>query len=169
MIFLAFKSADISKNPATPNCLRAPERLFDCPLDQTIDIWSFGCLVFELLIGRALFPVLPDEPDDCHLLDIIDQLGPLPDRLLSQWDRSHLYFRPNGEQFNSMVDQPANPELLEKDDSFETVFHHGKEAIIDDEEEELVIDLLRQILRYEPEERPSAEELLSHPWFFYEE
>ena len=112
---------------------------------------------------------MPDEPDDFHLLEIIDQLGPLPDRLLSQWDRSHLYFRPNGEQFNSMVDQPGNIELLEKDESFETIFHYGKEATIDDKEEELVIDLLRWILRYEPEERPSAEELLSHPWFFYEE
>ena len=28
-----------------------------------------------------------------------------------------------------------------------------------------MIDMLRQILRYEPEKRPSAEELLSHPWF----
>ena len=160
---LAFLSADISKNPDTPRCLRAPERLFDSPLDQTIDIWSFGCLVYELLTGCALFPVMPGEHDDGHILRIIDQLGPLPERLFSQWGRSHMYYRSNGEQFNSMVDGP----LIElfKGDPFATRFHKAKACEIDDNEEESVIDMLRQILRYEPEKRPCAEELLSHPWF----
>lgn len=104
---LAFLSADISSNnPDTPRCLRAPERLFDLPLDQTIDIWIFGCLVYELLTGYALFPAMPGEHDDDHILMIINQLGPLPERLFSQWGRSHKYYRPNGEHFNSTVDGP---------------------------------------------------------------
>lgn len=83
---LAFKSEDISKNPESPNSLHAPQRPFDSPLDQTIDIWSFACLVYELLTGCALFRVMPDDRDDCHILMIINQLGPLPDLLFSQWD-----------------------------------------------------------------------------------
>ena len=160
---LAFKSADISKNPDTPRCLRAPERLFDSPLDQTIDIWSFGSLVYELLTGLALFPVMPDEHDDSYILRLIDQLGALPDRLFSQWDRSHLYFRSNGERFNSMVDQSFIG--MFKGCPYATRFHKEKAYGIDDKEEGSVIEMLRQILRYETEKRPSAEELLSHPWF----
>lgn len=160
---LAFLSADKSKNPDTPRSLRAPERLFDSPLDQTIDIWSFGCLVYELLTGYALFPVMPGEHDDGHILRIIDQLGPLPERLFSQWGRSHKYYRPNGEHFNSAVDGPLTE--LFNNDSFATSFHKAKACEMDDNEEESVVDMLRQILRYEQEKRPSAKELLSHPWF----
>lgn len=45
-----------------------------------------------------------------------------------------------------------------------TNFHTEKLRQLDDNEEGSVIDMLRQILRYELEERPSAEELLSQ-WF----
>ena len=156
-------SAGISKNPPTHKCLRAPERLFETSLDQSIDIWSFGCILYKLLTGRALFFVDPGDHVDCQILSITDQLGPLPARLFSQWDRAHLYYRSNGEQFNSVVDQPFT--VLDKDEPFETRFHREKACDIDDNEEDSVMDLLRQILRYEPEKRPSAEELLSHPWF----
>ena len=160
---LAFTFGDTSKNPETPQCLRAPERIFGNPLDQSIDIWSFGCLMFELLTAMSLFPIMPGQGKDHHILMMVDALGPLPERLLSQWDQAHRYFRSNGEQFNSMVDGP-DIELLPPD-SLETLFHREKRCEFDAGEEESVIDILKQILRYEPEKRPSAEKLLSHPWF----
>lgn len=86
---LVFLSGNISKNPDTPKSLRAPKRLFGSPLDQTIDIRSFGCLLYELLTGYSLFHVMPDEHDDGHILEIIDQLGPLPERLFSKWGQFH--------------------------------------------------------------------------------
>lgn len=30
---------------------------FATPLDQSVDIWSFCCLVYELLTGIASFPI----------------------------------------------------------------------------------------------------------------
>ena len=106
--------------------------------------------------------MMPGEHDDVHILQIIDQLGPLPERLFSQWGQSHKYYRPNGERFNSMVSGPIG---LYESDSFATSFHQRKGCEIDDKEEESVIDMLRKILRYEQEKRPCAKELLSHPWF----
>lgn len=93
---------------------------------------------------------------------IADQLGPLAERLLSKWDQSHRYFRSNGEQFNSMVE---GPEKLLSAVSFATHFHELKPCEMDANEAESVVDMLKQILRYDTEKRPSAEELLSHPWF----
>lgn len=122
--------------------------------------------MYELLIGIPLFPIpymSQEETDDSHLLLMISQLGPLPESLISQWPRSHTYFHPNREQFNSMVDG-SEAELINYD-SLETRFREEKSSDINEKEEEIVIDLLRSALRYEPDMRPSAEQLLSHPWF----
>lgn len=35
---------------------RAPEVILGMPYDSAIDIWSFGCIVYELFIGYPLFP-----------------------------------------------------------------------------------------------------------------
>ncbi len=115
--------------------------------------------MFELLTRVPLFPVMPDEGDDSHILMMIRPLGPLPERLLSQWDQASRYFQSNGEQFNSMVDGPDieffPPDSLEPVKTVVDLTLRGR----------TVIDILKQILRYEPEKRPSAKELLSHPWF----
>ena len=113
-----------------------------------------------MLTGYALFPVMPGEYDDSHILRIIDQLGPLPERLFSKWGRSHKYYRPNGEHFNSSIDG-RRIELF-NNDSYATSFHKRKAPKIDDNEEASVIDMLTQILRYEQGKQPSAKELLSH-------
>ena len=36
---------------------RAPEVILGLPYDQKIDIWSFGCILAELLTGTVLFQV----------------------------------------------------------------------------------------------------------------
>jgi mitogen-activated protein kinase 15 len=36
---------------------RAPEILFSIPhYEESIDVWSFGCLMGELMKGKAMFP-----------------------------------------------------------------------------------------------------------------
>ncbi|KAI0399288.1 putative serine protein kinase [Xylaria palmicola] len=54
-----------------PAGLRTPEYVLTGAINHTIDIWSFGCLVFELLTGDPLFctPWYPSrtQQDDGHL------------------------------------------------------------------------------------------------------
>lgn len=106
-----------------------------------------------------------DKADDTHLLDMIDRLGPLPEHLFSAWPRSHYYFRPNGKLFNSMVGSKRHEEIILPSESIETVFEQEKPTELDDEEGAIVLNLLRQVFRYEPEKRPSANDVLNHPWF----
>lgn len=123
-------------------------------------------MVYELLTGYALFPILSrtqEHIDDCHLLSMIDQLGPLPERIFSQWPRSHKYFRSDGEPFNSLV-SGTEIQLIESP-SLETRFQEEKSSEINENEEKIVLDLLLSALSYEPENRPSAKEMLYHPWF----
>ena len=89
---------------------------------------------------------------------MISQFGPLPEPFISQWPRFHIYFHPNGEQLNSMVDGSETKLTIYNDLRFEE-----KSFEIDEKEEEIVIDLLQSALRYEPDKRPSAKDLLSHP------
>ena len=148
--------------------LRAPELVLKAPFDHSIDIWSFGCLVYELLTGTPLFPVANigrrniDSCDDDHLLRMTDLLGPLPKFLTSRWSRSSNYFRDDGKLFNTMISGPPGINLL---GPVENLFRQRKTNEIAEEEERLVLDLLRYVLRYEPEKRPSAEDILKHTWF----
>ncbi|KAF5009194.1 hypothetical protein FDECE_4559 [Fusarium decemcellulare] len=90
----------------TPVALRAPETILGEDLGKGIDIWSFGCLVFEMIVGRSLFVgVQPLEgksydeiSNDEHLIQLWEVIGPLPKPLLSKWRRADQYFSPNGER-----------------------------------------------------------------------
>jgi non-specific serine/threonine protein kinase len=50
---------DSPSDTVTPLSLRAPELiLHQQPFGCGTDMWSFGCLMFEFLRGRALFAVM---------------------------------------------------------------------------------------------------------------
>lgn len=49
--------------------------------------------------------------------------------------------------------------------SLETRFQEEKSLEINEQEEEIIIDLLRSLWRYEFDKRPSAEQLPRHPWY----
>ena len=154
-----------------PDSCRAPEVVLKALFDQTIDIWSFGCLRYKFVIGMTLFDTpplspLPDRQDlinNGHLLDMIELLGPLPSQLLSKWPRSHKYMHPDEKLFNVIVDGPM--EQLLPSESIETVFGLNKSTELDDEEGHVILNLLRFILNYDSAKRPSAVEILDHPWF----
>ncbi|KAI2716166.1 hypothetical protein CBS147354_6966 [Penicillium roqueforti] len=92
---------DPPAKPVTPLGLRAPEFILTGAVDNTVDIWSFGCLVFELITGQPLFCILSSEmEDDDHLLSLTAQLGALPDELYKYWTTLSLYFTPERKLFN---------------------------------------------------------------------
>ena len=46
----------------TPEYL-APEVIRNAPYSKSVDFWNFGCLIYQLLVGRTPFAV--DDEDDC--------------------------------------------------------------------------------------------------------
>ncbi|KAG9232735.1 putative serine protein kinase [Amylocarpus encephaloides] len=153
--------------PVIPLGLRAPELILTGAVDKTLDIWSFGCLVFELTTGQPLFCIPgPEFEDDDHLLSLTARLGALPDELIKHWKTSSLYFTPEKRLFNCQLGGVAKggEPLMVEQSSMEELFDQAGPDL-DKKEAHQVKALIRRILQYDPKKRPSAKEILSDLWF----
>ncbi|KAM0425741.1 hypothetical protein ACHAPT_008989 [Fusarium lateritium] len=157
------------KKPIIPTGLRAPELVLNGLVDKSLDIWSFGCLVFELITGQPLFCVpwseSETEQNDGHLLSLTACLGALPDELYKHWTSS-LYFTPDRKLFNCElggVAEGGEPLMVEQLSMEELFDQAGPD--LDEEEATQVKSLIRRILQYDPVKRPSPAEILQDPWF----
>jgi p38 MAP kinase len=120
---------------------RAPEfmltwRTYGAP----VDVWSAGCILAELAIGRVLFPGVDHVH---HLRLIISLIGSPPEavisRICSLSTRQYLSFLPHTES----TDFSAFQDRLTP----------------------VGVDLLRRMLEFDPMVRISAAEALQHPFF----
>jgi serine/threonine protein kinase len=157
------------KEPVIPAGLRPPELVLTGVVDKSLDIWAFGCLVFQLITGEPLFcaPWFPSEShrDDDHLLFLTARLGPLPIELYKHWKRSSLYFTPERRVYNlHLGGVREGEEPIEEIEPMEELFDKIRPDL-DKEESRKVKALIRKILQYNPAARPSAAEILGDKWF----
>jgi serine/threonine protein kinase len=61
---LAFWEKSPPPSTVTPVTLRAPELIFKEMYNSSINIWAFGCLIYEFLIGTQLFSAVLMGDDD---------------------------------------------------------------------------------------------------------
>ena len=133
----AFFASSPPERDVTPRNLRPPEPIFGDKATASLDIWSFGCLVFEFLTGFCLFHVwgMDSEADDAHLLQLSDKLGPLPSSLLSRWRNANTYYNSEGKMVKNYIgDVPGDlfdPEInMLKQPTLEEYFNQRKPADI---------------------------------------
>ena len=60
---------------------RAPEVLYGLPFDTQIDMWSLGCLLVEVYIGRRLFDAFNRSS---AVATMAKTLGPIPRQRFAQ-------------------------------------------------------------------------------------
>lgn len=155
----------------TPRGLRAPELIFGGINNKSLDVWSFGCLIFEFITGRPLFCVPGYSPsekeDDDHLLQLKDILGPLPDHLYQLWTRSSNYFDAGRIQYNGFFGEvlEGTDLLSAKMEPLEQFFGSVKPESMTTKEGKAVTVLLRRLLQYDPAKRPTPTEILEDLWF----
>lgn len=78
---------------------RAPEVILGIGYNNSIDMWSFGCLLVELLTG---FPIFAGDSEADQLNCIIEVLGPLPLAMLGASPRRGYFFDENNEAKNKI-------------------------------------------------------------------
>jgi len=59
---------------------RAPEIVLGIPYTPAIDMWSFGCILFELFIG---YPLFPGENEQEHMAMMMEVKGVPPRSVLA--------------------------------------------------------------------------------------
>ncbi|KAK8377391.1 hypothetical protein O3P69_013787 [Scylla paramamosain] len=119
---------------------RAPEIMLNwMHYNQTVDIWSVGCIMAELLTGRTLFPGA----------DHIDQLNKI--MKLVGTPRQDLVDKLSSDEARNYI--RSLPHMRKKD--FRQVFRGANP---------LAVDLLEKMLELDSERRITAVQALAHPY-----
>ncbi|KAJ6612759.1 kinase-like domain-containing protein [Mycena sp. CBHHK59/15] len=180
-----FASAQPIGNPRTdmitPASLRPPEIWLGRIWDEKVDIWSFACVAFELVVGARLFVFEPKTVDNVALDDTEYMLYQMMCLTNEDWKAENLQVSPNASKWFDLtcmsfliclVTFPIYvPGNLKKNPP---LYNHNYADIIERYEvvscadAESLRDLLKRCLRLDPSDRCSAEELLSDPWFRYD-
>lgn len=141
---------------------RAPEIILEYPFNETCDVWSVACVIFELLTGEILFN--PDKKnkkmssDRYHLCEIISISGKIPSYLLDKAKKKDLFFRRNG-LLRGIFEIKYNPLHNIVTEKFKN------RSDFDVEQINLTSDLMYRMFVYDPKKRISIENALKHPWF----
>ncbi|TDZ44689.1 hypothetical protein CTRI78_v009423 [Colletotrichum trifolii] len=155
----------LGKHCNTPVAKRAPETLFepDIPISYPSDIWSLGVAIWEILGMKAIFS--ESEPQDEVVAQQMDVLGSqgLPPSWLRDWTRSHgdqrTHRQPTG-------DRETWPPLQEAFEDFIQKYRRKREGAgtFEDGEKQAILDLMRRMLKFRPEERLTIDEVLQSEW-----
>lgn len=158
----AIFNEDYHPEVVTTRDYRAPEVIMDLGWSFPCDIWSVGCIFFELATG---FPLFMTQEDLEHLAMMEQVLGPIPERLVHECGqlRRRFFFRtrldwPRGPYKENMV---ANVRKLTKLKwMIKELVDESMKAYTDS-----FLDLMQGLLTYDPEKRLTANQALKHPFF----
>ena len=135
---------------------RSPEVILGINYNETSDIWSLACMLFELATGDFLFEPRKGDTfskNDDHLAQIIEAVGKMPKNFALSGTDSYKYFDKKGKlrRIKNLIYFPIKDILVKK--------YNFKEK-----EAQAFSDFLMPMLEYYPNKRASARDLLRHPW-----
>ncbi|EDK36489.2 hypothetical protein PGUG_00587 [Meyerozyma guilliermondii ATCC 6260] len=135
---------------------RSPEVLLGYHWGSSADLWSFACLIFELLTGDYLFDPRDGKTytkDDDHIAQIVELIGPFPRAMLKEAYYTRDFFNVRGELHRIQKLKPwgLKDVLMEK----------YKFAVSDAIE---IADFLMPMLALQPELRADAGGMVNHEW-----
>ncbi|XP_017762022.1 PREDICTED: serine/threonine-protein kinase Doa isoform X5 [Eufriesea mexicana] len=131
---------------------RAPEVILELGWSQPCDVWSIGCILFELYLGITLFQTHDNRE---HLAMMERILGTIPHRMARKTKTKYFYH--------------GKLDCDEKSSAGRYVRENCKplhrSMLSDDEEHRQLFDLIQKMLEYEPSQRITLKDALTHPFF----
>ncbi|XP_049870623.1 uncharacterized protein LOC126370036 isoform X3 [Pectinophora gossypiella] len=131
---------------------RAPEVILELGWSQPCDVWSIGCIIFELHLGITLFQTHDNRE---HLAMMERILGPIPYRMARKTRTKYFYH--------------GKLDWDEKSSAGRYVRENCKPLLryqqSNSEEHRQLFDLVARMLDYEPAQRITLRDALKHPFF----
>lgn len=148
----------------TPPAFRAPEAKFEpqTPLAYPSDIWSLATAIWEIVGMKAIFST-DFVPEDEIVSQHIDVLGPMPSEWWRRWEGRPQFFDEDGCPTESYRESRWPP----LEESFEVGVQKWRRRMGDEfgeDEKAAFLELMRRMLSFRPEERPTAGEVLKSEW-----
>jgi serine/threonine protein kinase len=146
-----YKKDKFSTPYVTSVCYRAPEMYFCYPYyDYKVDIFAIGCIFGELFKLRQIF--LPQN-EKYIIPEMLFLLGNFPENYL---DRFNIH--QNIKNFFNKIN-------MTKIRGCNFPVYLNTHSLYDKKDINLAVDLLKKMLSWEWEKRPSAKEALEHDFF----
>ncbi|KAJ5352413.1 hypothetical protein N7452_001387 [Penicillium brevicompactum] len=145
-----------------PLSFRPPEAQFEPEhgLSFPADIWTLACCIWIILGQRPLFEDIFATTDDITA-EQVDVLGKLPLQWWEKWAARHEYFDEGGKP-------NQDRQVRSCEDRYEKHIQIPREQAgfpcFDGEEKAAVLDMVRSMLSFEPEKRPTAQDVLKCEW-----
>lgn len=156
----AFKDGHHPKVVSTRH-YRAPEIILGLGWSFPCDMWSIGCVLFELISGEALFQTHEDTE---HLAMMNAALGPCPQDIVERARENG--FDCIGEGKPMYPDNSPRAERCRKALAKMLPLREMIATVVNDPDMVTTVsDCLAKLLQYDPKDRPSARNLLEHEFF----
>ncbi|KAJ8265129.1 hypothetical protein COCON_G00142280 [Conger conger] len=146
---------------------RAPEVILGARYGMPIDMWSFGCILAELLTG---YPLFPGEDEGDQLACMMEILGMPPQKLLEQSKRAKNFISSKGHpRYCGSSTLASGTVVLSAGRSRRgkvrgTPASRDWPSALKGCEEATFVDFLRKCLDWEPSARMTPSAALRHPW-----
>ncbi|XP_011159153.2 probable dual specificity protein kinase madd-3 isoform X1 [Solenopsis invicta] len=131
---------------------RAPEVILELGWSQPCDVWSIGCILFELYLGLTLFQTHDNRE---HLAMMERILGTIPHRMARKTKTKYFYHGKLDWDDKSSAGRYVR-------DNCKPLHRY---MLSDDEEHRQLFDLIQRMLEYEPSQRITLKDALIHTFF----
>jgi len=138
---------------------RPPEVILELGWSQPCDVWSIGCILFELYQGHTLFQT-HDNLEHLAMMNRI--LGDFPAHMVRRTKTS--FFTPGTTRLAWDWSAAAARYASQHCRPLPQYRRHSPHSATG-QEESVMLDLIARMLDYEPDRRMSLKEALRHPFF----
>lgn len=145
---------------------RAPEVILGLPYEYPMDMWSIGCVVYELFTGHILFP---GKTNNEMLKLMMDVKGPFPKKMVKRAEFAFKHFESDPNMsFALLEEDPVTKRPVRRLISNPTVKKDFAALLAGQspDRRKLVqlVDLLERMMQLDPDRRISPKDALRHPF-----
>jgi dual specificity tyrosine-phosphorylation-regulated kinase 2/3/4 len=146
---------------------RAPEVILGAKYGMPIDMWSFGCILAELLTG---YPIFPGEDEGDQLACIIELLGMPSQKIIDSGKRSRNFISSKGYPRYCVVSTDSAGQIQLNGGKSRRGKLRGPPAskamvtALKGCDDEVFLDFLNRCFDWDPVSRMTPPQALQHPW-----